>query len=97
MEFNINNDELKEILSYITDEPNFFNDNMRLLFKDEVLNYKEELCVDIDNIIPLIDLYDNNFLIYDITENIFGIMNIVDEFIFDKTTSIEKYLELLRK
>ncbi len=69
---------------------------MRLLSKDEILNYQEELNIKMDNIITLIDLYDNNFLIYNINKNIFEKLNIVDETIFDKTNTIENYLKLLK-
>ena len=94
---NIANNELQEILKYVGDEPLFFYDEMRLLSKDEILNYQEELNIKMDNIIPLIDLYDNNFLIYNINENVFEKMNIVDETIFDKTNTIENYLKLLQE
>ena len=50
-----------------------------------------------DNIIPLIDLYDNNFLIYNINEDVFEKINIVDETVFGKTNTIENYLNLLPK
>lgn len=94
---NIANNELQEILKYVGDEPLFFYDEMRLLSKDEILNYQEELNIKMDNIIPLIDLYDNNFLIYNINENVFEKLNIVDETIFGKTNTIENYLKLLQE
>ncbi len=93
----INNKELQEILKYVKEEPVFLSNEMRLLSKEEILNYKEELSVEMDNIIPLIDLYDNNFLIYNITEDVFEKINIVDETVFGKTNTIENYLNLLPK
>lgn len=93
----INNKELQEILKYVKEEPVFLSNEMRLLSKEEILNYKEELSVEMDNIIPLIDLYDNNFLIYNITEDVFEKLNIVDETVFGKTNTIENYLNLLPK
>ena len=93
----INNKELQEILKYVEEEPVFLSSEMRLLSKEEILNYKEELSVEMDNIIPLIDLYDNNFLIYNITEDVFEKINIVDETVFGKTNTIENYLNLLPK
>lgn len=94
---NINNNELQEILKYVEDEPVFFYDEMRLLSKEEIINYKKELNIEMDNIIPLIDLYDNNFLIYNINENVFEKLNIVDKTIFGKINSIEEYLKLLKE
>lgn len=93
----IDNNELQEILKYVVDEPIFFGDDMRLLSKEEILNYKKELNIEIDNIIPLIDLYDNNFLIYNIKENAFEKLNIVDEITYEKVDTIEKYLKLLKE
>lgn len=91
------NQELQEILKYVGTEPIFFYDEMRLLSEEEIINYKEELGIKIDNIIPLIDLYDNDFLIYNTNENVFEKLNITDETFFDKTNTIEKYLELLKE
>lgn len=93
----IENQELQEILKYVGTEPIFFYDEMRLLSEEEIINYKEELGIKIDNIIPLIDLYDNDFLIYNTNENVFEKLNITDETFFDKTNTIEKYLELLKE
>ena len=94
----INNNELQEILKYVGDEPVFFcNGEMRLLSKEEIINYKKELNIEMDNIIPLIDLYDNDFLIYNINENVFEKLNIVDGTIFGKINTIEKYLKSLKE
>lgn len=93
---NIHNNELQEILGFVGDEPIFFNDEMRLLTREEILNYKDEFNIEKDDIIPLIDLFDNDFLIYDIKEEIFSMMNIVDESMFSKMNTIEEYLELLK-
>lgn len=94
---NLKNKELQEILNYIQSEPIFFGDNMRLLSKDEILNYKEELGIDINNILPIIDLNDNNFLVYNLEKNTFEKLNIEDETFFGETDSISNYLELLGK
>ncbi len=94
---NIDNTELQEILKYVKDEPIFFYDEMRLLSEDEIVNYKEELNIEMDNIIPLIDLYDNDFLIYNINENVFEKLNIEEEITFGKINSIEEYLKLLKE
>ena len=46
---------------------------------------------------PVFFYYDNDFLIYNINENVFEKLNIVDEIIFEKINSIEKYLKLLKE
>lgn len=91
----IKNEEVQKILKYVKNEPIFFGDNMRLLSEEEIINYKRELGLEIDNILPLIDLNDNNFLIYKLDENTFEKLNIVDGTFFCKIDSIENYLDLL--
>ena len=49
----------------------------------------------IDHIIPLIDLYDNNFLIYNIKNDKFQILDISDDFIYD-VDSIQKYMDNIK-
>lgn len=96
-ENNLNNSELLEIINYISNKPKFINDELRLLSYDEVLNYNEELLIEIKNIIPLIDLYDNNFIIFNISENKFQIIDISTEEIYSNLDSIKKYIEIIKK
>lgn len=96
----IANEELKEILSCVQDEPVFFEDeetSYRLVSKDEIENYPKHLGIQTKNIIPLIDLSDNNFLIYDIKSNAFQKMDISNDFIYNSLSSIKKYIELIQK
>lgn len=89
----IENEELQEILKYVKDEPLFFGEEKRLLSKSEIINYKNEFNINIDvDIIPLIDLYDNNFLIYNIAENKFQMLDISDDKIWKNVDSISNYI-----
>ena len=89
----IDNEELQEILKYVKDEPLFFGEEKRLLSKSEIANYKNEFNINIDvDIIPLIDLYDNNFLIYKIAENKFQMLDISDDKIWKNVDSISNYI-----
>ena len=92
---NLLNDELQEILMYVKDEPLFFDDEKRLLSKDEIINYKDELLIDI-NIIPLIDFFDNNYLIYNIDNNKFQMMDIFDNTIWKDIESIKNYINEIK-
>lgn len=94
MNFQIDNFELNKILSFVKDEPIFFDENKRLLSKSEIIEYKNELNISKEDIIPLIDLCDNNFVIYDIKKNGFIIMDISDDFI-RHIDSIKNYINLL--
>lgn len=90
------NAELKEILTYVTKEPIFFGEECRLLSEDEMLNYKDELNTGLE-IIPLVDLYDNDFLVYNIKENKFQLLDISSDEFWKDVVSINQYIEQLRE
>lgn len=85
------NNELKQLLKLVKEETIFFDDNKRLLSKNEIINYKEDLNISID-IIPLIDLGDNIFLVYNPNENKFQKCDISEEILYNNILSIEKYI-----
>lgn len=89
----INNEELKLLLSYVNSEPIFFNEK-RLVSIDEINDYKEDLLIDIE-CIPLIDLYDNYYIIYNLKENEFQIYDISEDVIVEKNITIQKYIDEL--
>ena len=91
IEINKNN-ELKEILKLVKEDVVFLGENKRLLSKGEIENYKEELAITID-IIPLIDLGDNIFIVYDNSDEKFKKCNISEEILYGEIHSIEKYIE----
>ncbi len=93
-ENSITNEELLKLIKYVKDEPIFLLNNIRLLSMDEILDYKEELKID-KSIIPLIDLCDNNFLVFDIENKEFQILDISDEQLWKKIDSIENYISML--
>ncbi len=90
----INNSDLQTILSFVGNEPIFF-DNKKLLSIEEINNYNSELNISRQNIIPLIDLYDNEFLIYDINNDNFKILDISDDFERD-IDSLQEYIDMLK-
>lgn len=75
IEINKNN-ELKEILKLVKEDVVFLGENKRLLSKGEIENYKEELAITID-IIPLIDIGDNIFIVYDNSDEKFKKCNTI--------------------
>lgn len=92
----INNQNLNTILNYVSDEPILFEENHRLISKREIENFENEYQCKIDGIIPLIDVYDNDFIVYICDKNAFGMYNIVDELLFNEdydVTEIIKQLE----
>lgn len=86
------NYDLKELLQIVQEEPIFFDDNKRLLSKGEIENYKKELNVNIE-MIPLIDLGDNIFIVFDNTEKKFRKCDVSEESIYGNIFTVEKYIE----
>lgn len=87
---------MKKILSYVSDTPIFFAENKRLLSKDEIENFEQQYECKINIYISLIDIYDNDFIVFDSQNEIFGLFNIVDETFFKKI-DIDKIIEELKK
>lgn len=87
----INNKELLELLKKIDIEPTFYGEQ-RLLSESEIINYKEELGIMKEDIIPLIDCLDNNFLVFDLLKNEFKMYSIDDNIIYNSKT-IENILK----
>ena len=88
-------DELKRIIS-LHNEVTFYNDRdiLRGLSNVETLNATENLEVDFvgKSILPLFDIGDNDFIVFDFSEDCWYLFNIVDEIKFKKATSILDYL-----
>lgn len=91
----IDNDELNLLMSYVNSDPIFFNEK-RLVSVDEINDYKEDLLINIE-CIPLIDLYDNYYVIYNLKENEFQIYDISEDIIVKKNITIKNYIEELNK
>lgn len=89
------NIELKTILSLVSDMPVFYEQNKKLLSVDEIINYKENLNIT-DELIPLIYLSDNDFVVYDINTNNFALYNIVDDLFFENLRSINDYINSIK-
>lgn len=91
-----NNEELKRIISFVKEESIFFDEDKRLLSRDEIINYKKYLNLNID-IIPLIDCWDNSFLVYNLNNQKFQMCDVSSETLYKDITSIENYIKLLEK
>lgn len=67
-----------------------------MISKREIENFENEYQCKIDGIIPLIDVSDNDFIVYICDKNAFEMYNIVDELLFNEdydVTEIIKQLE----
>lgn len=88
--------ELKELLEFCKEEPIFFGEGKRLLSISEIINSKAEMNLEKD-IIPIIDLQDNDFVGYDIQNKKFVKYYIVDEEPWENLESIQIYINMLKE
>ena len=72
-----------------------FIDNVRIVSTKEIIESNVFLGVDCKTkgIVPLIDVFDNDFIIYSIKEKCYYIYNIVDDVLFDKKANLSDYSE----
>ena len=88
-------DEVKKIIS-LSQDVTFYEDKeiMRSLSNFEILNASDILQVDfIDkSLLPIFDIGDNDFIVFDLSENCWYLFNIVDEVKFKKAMSFSIYL-----
>lgn len=87
--------ELKKILSF--DNNGIFFDGgsfCRLLSLDEIINATRELHVDFvkHGFVPLFDIEDNNFIVWDFANNCWKKFNIVDETPYGTRKSLTEIL-----
>ncbi len=66
------------------EEVQFLEDEKRVLCYEEILHATKDLSVDFLNLqlIPVMDCYDNDFVVYNIKTSEWCLFNIVDECIF---------------
>lgn len=81
---NIGHEELNILLKKVGSESIFYDDN-RLLSEDEIMNYKEEIGIQKEQIIPLMDCFNNEFLVFDIIDCSFKMYSIDDEILYAST------------
>lgn len=83
---------IKKMLSS-NEKTMFLSDERRILSYEEVLHAKEQLHVDFNSyeILPLIDCYDNNFIVYNHKNDEWNMFDIIDECIFDTKKNLTDF------
>lgn len=86
-------DDVKAILSYSDND--MFIGSWRVISKQELLNAPEELHVDFcsENLVPVLDSMDNDFICYDLKSKSWTLFNIVDHIKFSENEDICDYLD----
>jgi len=88
-------DEIKFIIS-ISNEAVFYDDFplLRSLSHAEIIDASEDMAVDFIgiDILPLFDVGDNDYIVFDFSEKTWCKFNIVDEAKFSEANNISEYL-----
>lgn len=86
--------EMKRIVSQSV-EPLFFEDDCRMLSYGEILKADIEFETNFKElgIIPFIECFDNDFVVYDVKSGKYGMYNIIDKVIFSDNKTLEEVLE----
>ncbi len=90
-----NNQNLNRILNSVNDESIFLDEDLRLICKREVEHFEERYQCKIEGLIPLIDISNNDFIVYICAKNTFGIYNIVDELLLEEDVDITEIINKL--
>lgn len=88
-------EDVKRMLS-ISKDAVFYDDAslLRGLSNEEILNASSDMAVDFSDkhILPVFDVGDNDYIVYDFEEKCWYKFNIVDEIKFSKANSLSEYL-----
>ena len=91
---NIADDVAKRVISYTTNTPRFMENNIRLLSYNEIRDAEQDLHVNFiaRKLLPLFDCSDNNFIVYNLTNNTWSYFNIVDQITYGESNTLEEVL-----
>ena len=79
-------------------ENDSFSADFKVLSLDEIIDAETDLGIDFRalKMIPVIDCYDNQFLVYQMDKRNWGLYSMDDDIIFDENESMEELLSLTR-
>ncbi len=84
---------IAQIVSF-ADNADFIGEERRAFTFNEILNAAKEYDIDFKalGIIPIIDAYDNELIVYVIADNIWAKYSVSDDVLFKKRASLEEIL-----
>ena len=87
-------EELKHIVS--CDDNNRFGYDIKILSENEIINADDILKGELSscNLIPIIDVFDDDFIAYDIENKKYVCINALDEIVFDSSDDLYELLPL---
>jgi len=92
----INTNEVLKALYNILDSQNKQDNNARLLSLEEILDCNEDLQVDFSSVglVPIFDIYDNDYICYQTKNGKWCVFNIVDSISFKNDSTLQDLLKL---
>lgn len=86
-------DTLARIISY-ADSADFIDDERRVLTFEEIVDAGEQLGVDFVSLgmIPIIDAYDNDYIVYVFGEAVWAKFNTIDQVTFKKKNTLQELI-----
>ncbi len=91
---NIDNKELNMILEFVDEDSDMTIRDNRILSLDEILNYKKKIETKY-NIIPLMECSEGSYLVYNIDNDEFQLLDIVNDVVTKKLEHIREYINVL--
>lgn len=87
-------DEVSRLIAFTSDNSIFIADERRLLSFKEILHAADTMHVDFVRygIIPLIDCYDNDFIVFNFKTQSWSMFNIVDQISFNDGQELKDLL-----
>ena len=64
-----------------------------------VINFDKDMKTDLtkQHIIPIFDIYDNNYIVYHIDQGLFYMMNVEDNSLFNSNSDLREYIKAPQK
>ena len=93
-QYNIDNKELSTLLSFVDEDADMTIRDNRLLALDEILNYKKNIETRY-NIIPLMECKTGLYLIYNIDDLKFQMLDTKNDSIVETLEHIREYINIL--
>ena len=91
--------EAKRAFSVCNEEPIFYGEQtgFRILSQEEVLEAKDNWFSGKIDLIPILDYYDNDFLVYNCHKKNWGLYNMNDHIMFKEFKEFNDFLEYFSK
>ena len=91
----IDNREVLTFLNNVEEKPVFYREK-RLLAREEITDYRRQLRLDEDKVVPLLDLGNNCLLVYRLDRQVFAQYDLKKKYFFKETNSAREFLNIFR-